>query len=97
MWPIVKLHFVFGARGRHLVLILHPALCTLGYFAAVAFSRVQNVRVCPWGFCGEGTSRRSWWRELAAIRSFRLGIARVVVQYVGPEISSFLTIFGLFL
>ena len=85
MWPIVELHFVFGAHGRHLALILHPAPCTLGYFVAVAFFRVQNVRVCPWGLCGEGTSRRSWWRELAAVRSFRLGIARVVVQYVGPE------------
>jgi len=31
MWPIVELHFVFGARGRHLALILHPAPCTLGY------------------------------------------------------------------
>jgi len=62
MWPIVELHFVFGARGYHLTRILHPAPCTLGCFAAVAFFP-----------CAECTSmsvgalwRRSFPQELVA-------------------------------
>jgi hypothetical protein len=95
MWPIVKLHFVFGARGRHLVLILHPARwVTLRRWLFSVCRMYEYVRggfvekELPAGAGGENSQLYEAFDSALRASSYNMWVHKSL---------SFLTIIGLFL